>query len=79
MALPGELKGTKGATCDCGTNMDLSVCQSAAGYYLGYTCPNCYMPFSRESEYFSSSEQADLALEGDADQKLRSSEWAGWC
>jgi hypothetical protein len=52
MALPGEVNGGKSVvTCDCGTLLPLRVYHSAAGYYIGYWCPNCG-PYGRESEYF---------------------------
>ena len=62
MALPGELAGLNGVTCDCGKELELSVCQSAAGYYLGYFCPNCG-PYSCETAYYSNREDAELDLE----------------
>ena len=63
MALLGELKGLSGTTCDCGEELGLQVCSSAAGYYLGYFCPNCG-PYSRETGYYASrtDAKAELAL-----------------
>ena len=52
-----------GAPCtcvDCNLKLILQVCRSAAGYYLGTYC-NCG-PYSRESEYFDSREEAEKAL-----------------
>lgn len=50
MAIEGELCGVNGTTCTCGRDLPLKVCQSGAGFYLGYYCPNCG-PYSRESDY----------------------------
>jgi hypothetical protein len=62
MALPGELLGIDGATCIvCGRKLELQVCLSNAGYYLGYEC-DTDGPISRESMYFRSYEQAQDAL-----------------
>lgn len=67
--LPGECNGVGGYTC-VGDGDDeshgeiklkLEVLHSAAGYYLGYTCPKCG-PISRESGYFKSRAEADAAL-----------------
>ena len=60
MALPGELRGLEGTTCECGEELKLQVCQSAAGYYLGYFCGQCG-PFSRETGYYAN--RADAAAE----------------
>ena len=63
MVLPSELLGTKGTVCpDCGEVLILKVCQSFAGYYLGYWCDECG-PLSRETDYFASSSEAIKALE----------------
>ncbi len=51
MAIPGELSGFEGVKCICGKHLSLKVCQSAAGYYLGYFCDECG-PYSRETGYF---------------------------
>lgn len=56
MALPGELKGVNGTVC-CGEILELDVERSNAGYYLGYWCSRCG-PYSRESGYFGSYEEA---------------------
>jgi len=72
MALEGELNGVEGTICmDCGAELPLMVCMSAAGYYLGYKC-NCCGPYSRESGYFRSHEEAEKALRGEAERQLRS-------
>ena len=44
--------------CDCGHDLPLQVCQSAGGYYLGRWCNNCG-PFSRESGYYATHEEAE--------------------
>jgi len=46
---------------ECGTALDIQVLCSAAGYYIGFFCPECG-PYSRESGYFRSREEADSAL-----------------
>ena len=62
MALPGEtiLLGAPCTCQDCGTKLVLQVCRSAAGYYLGTWC-DCG-PYSRESDYFDTREEAEAAL-----------------
>ena len=62
MAVTGELAGLSGIICDCcGTSLPLEVLESAAGYYLGYACPRCG-PYSRETGYYASREEATAAL-----------------
>lgn len=61
MALPGELSGLNGVTCDCGEELPLKVCMSAAGYYLGYFCNYCG-PWSRETGYYAAREAAEEDL-----------------
>lgn len=51
----------KNKTCACGAHMVLEVLRSAAGYYIGFSCPNCG-PHSRESSYFRSRVAATQAL-----------------
>jgi len=61
--LPGEIVGNTVTTCtECGTELTLGVYRSAAGYYLGFFCPQDG-PYSRESGYFPSEESAARALE----------------
>lgn len=61
MTLPGETEGFDGATCDCGKCLDLQVCRSAAGFYLGYVCPDCG-PWSRETGYYGTRAAAEAEL-----------------
>lgn len=62
MALPGELKGLDGATCNCGRKLVLDVLRSAAGCYLGYFCGQCG-PVSRETGYWTTRLEAGTALD----------------
>ena len=50
-------------TChECGTELNIGVQKSAAGYYVGFFCPTCG-PYSRESSgYYRSYEEAEKAL-----------------
>jgi hypothetical protein len=54
MAMPGEITGGKlEITCsECSRKLQLEVCSSAAGYYLGYMCMECG-PYGRESGYMT--------------------------
>lgn len=54
---------------DCGELLPLKVLQSFAGYYVGRFCPNCG-PYSRDSHYFETREQAQNYL----DEWIRSEE-----
>lgn len=48
-------------TCsECKTELPLKVLKSAAGYYVGYWCPNCG-PYGRESGYFQTPDEAASA------------------
>tara|TARA_R100001086_G_scaffold142583_1_gene74953 strand:- start:492 stop:704 length:213 start_codon:yes stop_codon:yes gene_type:complete len=38
------------------------VCRSAAGFYIGYYCPDCG-PYDRVSTYFPTEEVAERALQ----------------
>lgn len=62
--LEGECLGLKPYHCECGKVHQLQVCHSNAGYYLGFYCydPEVGGPLSRESCYYKTSEQADIAL-----------------
>lgn len=60
--LPNETvaSGATPEACEfCGKVPALGVYSSAAGYYVGYAC--C-MPYSRESGYFRTYQQAEGAL-----------------
>lgn len=62
MALKGECVNDDMTTCfDCGEPLELKVCESNAGFYLGFDCPNCG-PYSRESNYFKHKETAEMCL-----------------
>jgi len=62
MALPGEcVKETKTTCHECGTELTIEVLKSAAGYYIGFFCPQDG-PYSRESGYYRSYEEAEKAL-----------------
>jgi len=62
MALAGEcVKDTQTVCFDCGTVLNIEVLSSAAGYYIGFFCPQCG-PYSRESGYFQSRKDAEMAL-----------------
>jgi hypothetical protein len=64
--LPGECVGTLAEVCfDCRSEMVIRVLSSAAGYYLGFLCPGCG-PYSRESGYFPTKEDAQRALDSGA-------------
>lgn len=60
--LPGEtLASGASAHCDeCGTDVELAVHQSAAGYYVGTWC-ECG-PYSRETDYLPTRETAERML-----------------
>ena len=63
MTLPGEcVNDTSTACINCGTELTIKVLSSAAGYYIGFSCPLCG-PYSRESGYFQSAEKAQDALD----------------
>jgi len=71
MVLPGETINKHETKCDwCGTQLELEVCQSNAGYYIGFQCPN-HGPYSRESNYFKHKEAAEMCLLTDSWQPRR--------
>lgn len=70
MAIKGELKGFDGTYCDCGRSLPLKVCQSAAGYYLGYECSDCG-PYSRETGYYVTRQEAEADLAKEQPEKAR--------
>ena len=45
----------------CGKEMKLRKCKSAAGFYLGYICPNDG-PYSRETMYMCEETADDLLM-----------------
>ena len=62
MTLPGECVNDTQTICiECGAELNIQVLSSAAGYYIGFFCPQCG-PYSRESGYYRNCEKADLAL-----------------
>lgn len=63
MVLKGETiaTGANPRCPDCGQMPPIKVCSSAAGYYVGSWC-GCG-PYSRESGYYRTFEQAREALE----------------
>lgn len=67
MTLPKETVAT-GAADNCGItdceNEGPRVLRSAAGYYIGYACPQCG-PWSRESGYYEQRAEAQAALDRD--------------
>ncbi len=65
MTLPGETVGTGGPGPEQDPNIvGPKVMKSAAGYYVGYGYIESYgeVPYSRESGYYQTSEQAQAAL-----------------
>jgi predicted RNA-binding Zn-ribbon protein involved in translation (DUF1610 family) len=62
MTLPGECVNDTQTVCiECGAELNIQVLSSAAGYYIGFFCPNCG-PYSRESVYYRSRGEAEMAL-----------------
>ena len=62
MTLPGECVRDVATSCvECGAHLEIQVCRSMAGYYVGFFCPECG-PYSRESGYYRSYENAEKAL-----------------
>ena len=61
--LEGEtiMSGARPYCRACNKTLELDVCHSAAGYYLGTEC--CGGPYSRETHYFKNSDLAAFALE----------------
>ena len=61
MTLPGECVRDVATNCvECGAHLEIQVCKSMAGYYVGFWCDRCG-PYSRESGYCSY-EEAEKAL-----------------
>lgn len=61
MAMPGELDHDRCLEESCGKPLELQVCMSGGGYYLGTEC-DFHGPNSRESGYFATREEAEAAL-----------------
>ncbi len=54
--LDGECVGFGGVICCNEYNpLEIGVYRSAAGYYMGYWCPECG-PYSRETGYYPTKE-----------------------
>jgi len=70
VVIRGELNGVEGTKCDCGQKLELKVCSTPAGYYLGYECEQCG-PWSRETDYFRTRAEAELALAAEGEGHLR--------
>jgi hypothetical protein len=62
MAIPEELGHGNSKCADCDSDLPLKVLHSAAGYYIGTFCDNCG-PYSRESDYYKSREEAQRQLD----------------
>ena len=62
MTLPGECVNDTQTVCiECGAELNIQVLSSAAGYYIGFFCHQCG-PYSRESGYYRSRDEAEMAL-----------------
>jgi len=62
MTLPGECVNNSQTACmECSTSLGIQVLCSAAGYYVGFFCSHCG-PYSRESGYYATHEEAEHAL-----------------
>lgn len=60
--IPGETVVAKTTECvECHQTLTIKVCHSWGGYYVGFICPNCG-PYSRESYYYKTREEAEEAL-----------------
>ena len=61
--LPGEtIASGASSTCpDCGMKLELKVLSSGGGYYIGTEC--CCGPYSRESGYYRTQEDAQNDLD----------------
>jgi hypothetical protein len=60
---PGETihSGASNKCPDCGSELKPEVMKSPAGYYIGTWC--CCGPYSRESHYYRTREEAQRDLE----------------
>ena len=63
MVMPGEtISSGAPDTCeDCGSKLEMQVCSSGAGYYIGTVC-DCG-PYSRESGYYKTALEAQDYLD----------------
>ena len=62
MTQPSEcVNDTTTTCCRCQARLNVGIQRSAAGFYVGFFCPHCG-PYSRESGYFRTREEAELAL-----------------
>lgn len=60
--MAGQIEIEHHSKClECGAPLELEVCQSAAGFYLGTHCDRCG-PHGRESEYIINREEAEKIL-----------------
>lgn len=63
MVLPGETIQTGGPDkCDCGTELEIRILRSNAGFYIGTQCDQVCGPWSRESDYYDTREEAEKNL-----------------
>ena len=63
MPLSGECVNDTQTVCiECGTALTIQVLCTVAGYYIGFICPECG-PYSRESGYYRSRDEAETALD----------------
>jgi hypothetical protein len=66
MTLPGECVNDTETECYvCKRKLKIEVCKSAAGYYIGFYCLNCG-PYSRESGYYRTIEEAQKDLDNES-------------
>ena len=54
--------GAEPYCCDKDRPLKLQVCRSAAGYYIGTICDRCG-PYSRESDYYETANEAKEDLD----------------
>ena len=75
--LPGETiaSGAPTQCSTCGVRLKLEVLRSAAGYYVGTQC-NCG-PYSRETGYYKTRDEAEKVLANLQPEDLRTSEFHG--
>ena len=70
MVLPKETiaRGADKQCSDCGDILELQICRSPAGYYIGTYCRHCRVRHlledhgSRESNYYETRQGAEAAL-----------------